>query len=100
MPNCRGESLRTAVIPPAEETTSSPLEMKPACREPDGSRDVPRDVPDGVALALKRTEYPEYGSHLDTRKGQVDSLREKKDLTSMQYREAGTDQHSKCGQGS
>ena len=27
---------------------------------------VPRDVPDGVALALKRTEYPEYGSHLDT----------------------------------
>ena len=66
--------------------------MKPACREPDGSRDVPRDVPDGVALALKRTEYPEYGSHLDTRKGQVDSLREEKDLTSMQCKEPGTDQ--------
>ena len=43
-------------------------------------------------MALKRTEYPEYGSHLDTGKGQMDSLREDKDLTSMQCKEAGTDQ--------
>ena len=41
-------------------------------------------------MALKRTEYPEYGSHLDTRKGQVDSLGEKKDLTtSMQCKDLG-----------
>ena len=46
-----------------------------------------RDVPDGVALAPKK-----YGSHLDTKRNQKDSLREKKDLTSMQCKEAGTDQ--------
>ena len=41
-------------------------------------------------MALKRTEYPEYGSHLDTGKGQMDSLREKKDLTtSMQCKDLG-----------
>ena len=62
----------TAVIP-AEETSSSPLEMKPARN--------------GQNL-MDRT------CRVSSRNGQtqMDSLREKKQLTSMQCKEAGTDQ--------
>ena len=49
-----------------------------------------QDVPDGVAF-----DDQEVRSHLDTKRNQKDSLREKEDLTSMQCKELGTDQLSK-----
>ena len=57
---------RQAAVPATCSNTSQIVPDLPSLQTGAWVKRVPRDVPDGVALALKRTEYPEYGSHRDT----------------------------------